>query len=333
MTSFCRRFALERITDEVLERNSWLVDLLCAWQPAGDALLRSSSKNDGITGESGIANAKHLRLAIRNGYCNLYRAGQSIAELHFGRDKTPRASIHQHYVEGHSKEQTYLTLSSGGLAYPKAMPFRRYSGRADLSDWITKANEKVGREKAFVDEIISRNPNTVDLEMTLTVKKNGKKVAVRMDLVTLEPVADRWRVVFWEAKGADDPRIRCQDGDGKVPHVVSHQTGYYKEWLRRDENGELVAKAYQETCRLLVEFHRLAKCYNQRVGDLGPGIVAVSHQNARDLLVDNEPRLLIDDRKQSASLKRHVKRLREPPHGLHVQVVKDVEGMFLERLP
>jgi hypothetical protein len=72
-----------------------------------------------------------------------------------------------------------------------------------------------------------------------------------MDLVALEPVGDRWRIVFWEAKLVDDARARCR-GDDVFPKVVE-QLAQYTSWLRHADHRDLVAHAYHsealEWCR------------------------------------------------------------------------------------
>lgn len=330
MTDFSRKFAIEKITDAVLERNGWLQDMICGWKPPGDELLSGRVAKPGSSPavEAEHESTKHLRLAVRNGYCNLYRGGQSVAKLSFGRDGEIQAKIHQRYVDGQSRDQTYLTLTSKGVRHSKDGRLQEYAGIGDLETWIAHANQKVGKEKAFVDRVIAHNPNAIDMEMALPAAVEAEtKVAVRMDLVTLEPSGDGWKVVFWEAKRSDDQRIRCQAGD--KPHVMTHQIEPYISWLRWKGNMELVARAYQDTCKVLLEFHRLAKRINPAIGNLGPGIVAVAQSDAQLPLVDNKPRVLIDDRERSASLGSHVIRLQKEL-GVPVQVVASREDMVLE---
>ena len=90
MSIFGRNFAVEKITDQVLAENTWLKDMLFHWRPAGDALRRDILEED----------PRHLRLAIRNGYFNLYRGGQSVAKIGFGSNGRVQARIHNKYVHG-----------------------------------------------------------------------------------------------------------------------------------------------------------------------------------------------------------------------------------------
>ena len=73
MTIFGRKFEIERLSDVVLNENRWLCDLLHHWHPSGDPIGRDTDQEG----------KEHLRLAIRNGYLNFYRAGQSVAKVGF----------------------------------------------------------------------------------------------------------------------------------------------------------------------------------------------------------------------------------------------------------
>ena len=154
-----------------------------------------------------------------------------------------------------------------------------------------------------------------------------------MDLVALEPVGDRWRIVFWEAKLVNDARARCRGDD--VPPEVVDQLKRYTTWLGHDKHLELVACAYQNACRLLVGFHRLAKHVNPGIEDLGPGIVAAAAEGAPPLIVDCKPRLLIDNRNGSFAFVQngHLQKLRGAPHNIHVQMVSGPDDMALGTHP
>jgi hypothetical protein len=341
MSTFGRSFTIEKITGQVLEENPWFRDLLLNWRPAGDALQRDMNEalksfaNGRVQGEK----PEHLRLAIRNGYLNFYRGGQSVAKVGFGSGGGLQARIHNKYAyDDAGSSQTYVTLTSAGLPDLKTGKIQRYNGSTQLDGWVTNANKHVGDEKRFVDLIVARNPNTIDLEMALPAYSlvPKERIAPQMDLVALEPVGDRWRIVFWEAKLVGDPRARCR-GDDVSPKVVD-QLAQYTSWLRHANHRELVACAYQNTCRLLVAFRRLAKSMNLGIEELGPGIIAAAAPDAPSLLVDDEPRLLIDDRTSddlsinSAFTKNgHLDKLRNK--GLHVQMVHSLNQMTLEARP
>ena len=103
-----------------------------------------------------------------------------------------------------------MTLSSAGLSDQEG-GCRKYGGLDELRQWIANINEKhIGDEKHFVDLVVARNPDAIDLEMALPAYSlvPEERIAPRMDLVALEPVGNRWRIVFWEAKLVDDARAR-----------------------------------------------------------------------------------------------------------------------------
>jgi hypothetical protein len=336
MSIFGRTFAIQKITGQVLEENPWLKDMLLDWRPAGDAVHRDMTEAHKLVsgGKMLEEDPKRLRLAIRNGYFNLYRGGQSVAKVGFGSSGCLQARIHAKYVYGEKGGgQTYVTLTSAGLPNQETNGLRDYGGLAELHGWVSNANKHVGKEKRFVDLVVARNPDTIDLEMALPAYSLDPKerIAPRMDLVALEPVGDRWRIVFWEAKLVDDARARCR-GDDVFPKVVE-QLAQYTSWLRHADNRDLVAHAYQSTCRLLVEFRELAKRVNPGIEELGPGIVAAAASGAPPLLVDDEPRLLIDDRIGNVPFTQngHLQKLRGVPHKLHVQMVSGLNDMALER--
>ena len=181
-----------------------------------------------------------------------------------------------------------------------------------------------------MDLVVARNPDTIDLEMALPAYSPDRKErkAPRMDLVALEPAGDRWQIVFWEAKLVDDARARCRGVDAS-PKVVD-QLKQYTRWLRHDNHRELVAAAYQNVCRLLVEFRRLANWVSPKIEELGRGIIAVAAVDAPSLIVDDEPRLLIDGRTRNLAFTEngHLDKLRNT--GLHVQMVHCPDQMTLE---
>jgi hypothetical protein len=102
---------------------------------------------------------------------------------------------------------------------------------------------------------------------------------------------------------------------------VLKQLAAYTKWLLRSNNCEVVTRAYKQACHLLVELHSIAKCLKPDIEELGAGIREAAAPDAPPLLIDVEPRLLIDNRQPDASFTEHghLKRLRDT--GLHVQMV------------
>ena len=185
-----------------------------------------------------------------------------------------------------------------------------------------------GKEKAFVEQIVSRNENVIDLEMALPayLDEAPERHAPRMDLVALEPHASSWRVVFWEAKLVTDARARCQ-GDG--PPEVCQQLGSYTKWLDHGDHRELVKIAYTNACKVFVGMHEIALAINPEIRPLGAAIVAVA-AGAGVLAIDDKPRLLFDDRAADPSFTKngHLQKLRRLGH--HVQVIGKGDDMRLE---
>jgi hypothetical protein len=314
MATFGRAFPIERLSNAVLEENVWLCDMLRCWHPSGDAIDKPTNQ----VGE------EHLRLAIRDGYLNFYRAGQSVAKVTASRGKF-KAKIHNKYVYGKDGDgQDYVTLTSSGFPERGTLPPIPYEV-ARLREWISKANRHSGAEKRFVDLVVGRNPNVIDLEMGLPAysKIPEERRAPRMDLVGLEPVGDQWRVVFWEAKLVGDGSASSL-GEPKVVRQVKN----YTSWLCHDNHRDLVAQQYQRTCRLLVGLHAIARRLRPDIEELGWGIREVGARDALPL-IDDKPRLLIDDRTTNlAFTKKHLEKLCDA--GLHVQMVQGEDQMTLK---
>jgi hypothetical protein len=317
MSTFGREFKLEPLTEAALEKNIWLRDLLSSWQPPGEPIGETSRKTD----------KHHLRLAIRNGYINFYRAGQSVARVCFDRNKFPQAKIHNKYVFHGAISQEYITLSSTGFREPGKEALIPYdSGR--LAEWISNANFYVDNEKCFVDEVVSRNPNVIDLEMGLPAYLEAKEErrAPRMDLVALEPVGKSWRVVFWEAKRVGDSRLRSRG----EPEVLRQFLKYIR-WLSIKGHEQLVAEAYHRNCSLLVALHAIAKRYQPGLRELGPGIRFIASNGTP--AIDKEPRLLIDARDDqhrydSFLSNGHLEKLKKS--GITIQLVRNEAQIELE---
>jgi hypothetical protein len=309
--------------------------MLRYWRPAGELAGNGLGEhNASYAGcDAPQEEQEHLRLAIRNGSVNFYRSGQSVAKVVVSSKGKIQARIHNKYVCDDSSAQGYVTLTSAGFKEPGTGRLVRYRGVAHLDKWIANAIRHSGTEKRFIDQVVAHNPNVIDLEMGLPAysKVREERRAPRMDLVVLESAGDSWKIVFWEAKLTRDSRVRCSGP--AIPELkpeVLKQLGDYKKWLWHDNNCELVAAEYQNACRLLVAFHVIAKRFNPVIEELGAGVRAVAIDGAPPPLVDDKPRLLIDDLQADASFKEngHLDKLRNT--GLHVKVVRSQAQMGLE---
>lgn len=237
---------------------NWFKDLLSLWHPSGHC-----------SGETG------LRLAIRNGYLNFYRLGQSVARVSCVSGELV-ADVHYKYVldvplPGMSKSP-YLRLNSEGVFF-RGNRVVAYEGLSTLRQWITVAgcDKYAGDEKSIVDKLVEKNDHVIDLEMALPAW-TLPKVAVRMDLVAIED----GEVVFWEVKTVNDGRIRC-DAEflvDKFPHVLE-QLSHYRVFLAQASHVELVELAYRNTANLLVKLRVLADEIGPKLA-LGPSIIAAS---------------------------------------------------------
>lgn len=233
MTRFARHFATDLLLPQ-LDAFPILSALFAAWQ---------------LPGPDAAPTAHGLRLAVRAGYLNFYAKGQSVAKLSVVRG-TPRLDVHRKYA-GEEAGPDYVAYSGDQLAA---------IAPAALDGWVRQALGHAGEEKRFVDDLVSANPGTIDLEMGLPgderVTKDGtpegKKVAPRMDLVVLQDGGAT--LAFWEAKCADNGELRAQAP--RQPHVVG-QLGKYVAWLSLRANkglpdrGAEVLAAYREAATVL----------------------------------------------------------------------------------
>jgi hypothetical protein len=267
---FGRNFRGCEIAEQLATRGEphWFLDLLALWRPAGEA-----------SGDEG------LRLAVRNGYLNFYRRGQSVARVSTVRGEL-RGVVHAKYFSEAARErggQTYGRFF--GSRVTSAHGSEPYEGLSTLRQWIALIDERyAGTEKQLVDQLVSENANVIDLEMGLPAW-GRRKAPLRMDLVTIEDQ----QIVFWEAKCAGDSRIRCR-GASAMPEVV-RQLQEYRDFLVQDTHCVRIAEAYRSAAAVLVRLRAVA----DRIGPtcaLGPAIVAAKDV---DLGVAREAALVVID--------------------------------------
>ncbi len=262
-TKFDRKLNPGLLTDDVLQATPLLQHLLALWAPAG---------TDSHEGQG-------LRLAIRDTYVNFYAQGQSLAQVRFpqrGADFTFR--VHKKYCGQKNHVHDYVSADVGTSA-------------SELEAWREAALSISSKksEKVFVDELVAANESAIDLEMAFpgAVNDEGAKAAPRADLVLLEPCTGGHRIVFWEAKLSTNPEARAK---GEALPEVSRQLEKYRVWFSDERQSEVIA-AYRNACKLLVQFHRLAK----KEAPLAKTITAVAADDG-GLSIDPAVRLVIDDR-------------------------------------
>ncbi len=308
MSIFRRQFAVDRAEEALrAQENGWFKDLLRQWRPGGDTHSVPTAQGDP---------ADHLRLAIRDGYLNFYRAGQSVAKVTIARNGL-RWEIHNKYVDDKGKNQDYITIKRGQY---KSQDGSNADYCSDLlHNWIRNANGYTGREKLFVDELYGQQAGSIDLEVGLPAgpKLGTEKSAPRIDLVTLEPCGDHYRLAFWEIKLVDNKEARSKDLD-KAPKVIN-QLKRYQEWL--GTNRQLVCDAYRRCCSDLVKLHDIAKAVNPAIPDLGEAIIAVG-KKGEPLCFDNTPRLIIDAREGEGAFVEHKHLRKLQDFGICVRMVR-----------
>lgn len=312
MSKFARRLHDSRLTEETVDFNAWFRELLRLWRPSGTASDKDA--------EGRISS---LRLAVRDGYLSFYGAGQQIAKV-----KCTERSFHE---EVHRKYLGPETDQTRGGDYLRPVPPAADAAGAVLANRVATAAAWHGREKLFVDEVIAANPDVFDLEVALSLSRSDatRPVAVRLDLATLEPHQDGWRIVLWEAKMADDGRAKSL----AEPTTMGQHRGY-SEWLRDEANAAALIAGTREACRLLARLRELAIHAEQAdMPPLGKGIVAAGGGSGTPLTLDRDVRYVIDARGDTRGTfigNGHDAKLRELAG--HVQVIGQGDPLTLDTL-
>jgi len=267
---------------------NWWRDLLFLWAPSGQ---------DG-----------ELRLAIRNGYLNFYSCGQSVARVAFSQDGEPTLSVHAKYATGTPVgPQSYITLRADEGCDTNGRTCA-WGGVAMLRAWIAASARHRGIEKRYVEKAVAETPTIIDLEMGLPAGE-GQATPLRMDIVALERHAAAIRIVCWEAKMISDGRLRSRTFK---PEVLNGQVAAYERFLSERANAGRVIDAYRRACRLLLDFHAMARTLGP-IPDLDPLIGAAAQENS-PLEIEHTPRLLVFDdgeRRNEAAWQEHLAVLRQ----------------------
>ena len=306
MAQFARTFderglqALENALSQP-EHGHWWSDLLGLWCPSGHP-----------TDEHG------LRLAIRNGYMNFYRRGQSVARVSLNRKRQPILSVHAKYVvpkaERNSIEgQEYVTLTTNAIVRREGRPTLPYEGMETLNRWIRSIDEEYrGKEKTLVDSLLSvpANDGVIDLEMGLPAW-HGNAAASRMDLVSINRVKGRLTIVFGEVKCVTDSRLRCRAPvkQDETPEVLK-QLSDYRRYLAEPGHRQIVGKQYANAARLMRRLRAMADTVGP-VRTLGRAILDAAE--CQDLEVAELARLIVinEDGANQAAWEIHRAKLEE----------------------
>ena len=93
-----------------------------------------------------------LRLAIRDGYMNFYRRGQSIGRVSLNRGGQPILSVHAKYVlpeadRSSVEGQEYVTLTTTSLVRRTGHPALPYDGIETMKEWVRVVDEDYARRR------------------------------------------------------------------------------------------------------------------------------------------------------------------------------------------
>lgn len=237
---------------------AWWRELLSLWRPAGTP-----------AGDLG------LRLAIRNGYLNFYRKGQSVANVRQNRAGELQWILHRKYLQNGEHDE-----------FDASSNYRSAPADVQVPKCVKAAEYRAGSEKKAIDEILDRDANVIDLEMGLPAG-GGQKSAFRIDMVSLEHVdAATSRLMFWEVKNFDDARIRTS-GELRTDRGILAQVDAYRKFLSDAERATQVLSAYLRCAKLL---QSLAKSIDAEER-LGAEIRELA--GGKTLVLANQPGLLV----------------------------------------
>ena len=271
MGTFSRRLPKRswEALEALISKTSWWPNLLAHWAPSG---------SEG-----------YLRLAIRDGYMNFYSGGQSIAKITFGRGgNQPTLSVHHKYVISHAKGQKNLKCSAEEGLDAGGSPVA-WGGPRMLRKWISNSYCYRGEEKRCIENVLTISPKVIDLEMGLPAF-NGREIALRMDIVALEPATHGVRLVFWEGKMIGDGRLRSRN---RQPEVFK-QIDAYRSYLQDEKRKQGIIQGYRKSCRIMERLHGMASRVAPHIGPLDPLISAAAERDSH-IEIEEQPRLLVFD--------------------------------------
>ncbi|PYV22052.1 MAG: hypothetical protein DMG27_19145 [Acidobacteria bacterium] len=253
-----------------------------------------------------LANKK-LLLAVRGGYLNAYSQGQSIFKVGPGlNDGNPVVSIHYKYLLEPSRPgKEYISFTGKSFVVePRDVICTNYKTDKTLDRLIDAASYYASEEKKGVHAIALQNKTVVDLEVAFTetgeVGEDARER--RIDLAALHKDGEgKAKLVFYEAKRADDPRLRARSNS--EAEVVKQMESYDK-FLHTSASH--LARAYKDVCATLV------KLCSSNLRSLDPIIGEVGAET-RTLSVDQVARLLVfgfdQDQKFGELFMRHIETL------------------------
>ncbi len=231
--------ALKRLANE---GDNWWTDLLSLWVPSG----QPADDHDG----------PGLRFALRNGYLNFYRRGQSVARVCCGQRRNGRVDarmeIHAKYVWDNGAPDKYAQVNERDVMCGGLEPVE-YAGLSTLKGWIARSEDWAGKEKCGVDMVVGANPTVIDLEMGIPAW-GARKSALRVDIVALDGTDAEPQLVLWEAKPLHAGALRARNGNAQI----IAQMADYQEYLASPVHRRHLSEAYRSTCCALVKLAEMA---------------------------------------------------------------------------
>lgn len=190
-----------------------------------------------------IASDPDLFIAIRDGYLNVYRDGNSLLKLTLNGDRLV-GETHYKYLLRPDMAKPYIPVDGGVVKLPDASVLF-HADLSDVSALKRAAAAYVGDEKAGVHRIVQSNPNVVDVEVAFGLAGNGEAAPStrRIDFAALRPAADGAEIVFYEAKAFPNKELRAA-GEASPP-VIGQIEGYRKLLA---EHSDALVRSYRAVC-------------------------------------------------------------------------------------
>lgn len=187
-----------------------------------------------------IANDSSLFVAIRDNYLSVYWSGNSLLELRLVNDELI-GKTHYKYLLRPDVKTPYISIK-GKRPIIESPGNLFIDDITDVSKLKKAAAPYSGEEKQGVHQIVTSNPNVIDVEIAfgLENEEDKSKSTNRIDFAAIQTGANGPEIVFFEAKCFVNPEIRTS-GDAKAP-VVKQIQGY-KDLLQK--HNEQLLNSYK----------------------------------------------------------------------------------------
>lgn len=178
-----------------------------------------------------------LIIAVRDEYLNVYWQGQSLFRVeHTG--GAVRASTHPKYLLDPDMSRA-VPFDGTRFALPPvaAALTAEWTPGVTLKKMKKAAGLYAGREKRAAHDIVLQNPSVLDVEIAVrreTLADDQDRDIPRIDLLSLEPDGEAWRLAFWEVKLFANKELRAQAP--AQPKVIG-QIEDYRRILEAERDG------------------------------------------------------------------------------------------------